>query len=126
MVDVTGNIFYLNPGDGQANFTINSPVYPGGGGISLTNSVSASSLAVSTASNMVFVAGWGNVGDEVCAYDATNATNKWCQAFTGNQQAQRTTSVPLRGERLAGVGVCNRPAAVLKWFRTRPTFTPSS
>ena len=38
MVDVTGNIFYLNPGDGQANFTINSPVYPGGGGISLTNS----------------------------------------------------------------------------------------
>lgn len=88
VVDVNGDIFYLDPYGAGAIHTINSPVTPGGGGISPSNLVSASSLAVSTASNMVFVAGWGNVGDEVCAYDATSAAKKWCQAFSGNPTAQ--------------------------------------
>jgi len=86
VVDVNGNIFYLDPSGAGAVQTIYSPVIPGGGGP--FPQVSASSLAVSTASNMVFVAGLGNIGDEVCAYDATNAANKWCQPFSSNQQAQ--------------------------------------
>jgi len=83
LADVDGDIFYLNPGDGHAAFTISSPIAPGD-----QDPVSASSLAVSTASNTVFIAGYGSPGDGVCAYDAGNAANKWCQQFTGYPTAQ--------------------------------------
>ena len=114
VVDTGGNIFYLNPGNGQAAFTINSPINPGGNNVV---PVSASSLAVSTASNMVFLAGtdaYGNTnGDEVCAYNATTAASAWtaCQTFSGNLTAQNNLigSSPVVSDSLGLVFVTDQP-----------------
>lgn len=106
----TETFFYLDPdNNGQPAYTINSPILPGGGN-SGSVAVSASSLSVSTASNSVFVAGWGDVGDEVCAYDAGNAAQNWCQKFSGNLTAQNSyiTSSPVVSDPLGLVFVTDQ------------------
>ena len=88
VVDVLGDIYYLDPVLGTATYSITTQqVYPGGvnyQGASKPYVPSASSLSVSTSSNTLFVAGSASTGNGVCAYDATNSTNKWCNLGFGS------------------------------------------
>ncbi len=84
IVDPAGHVFYLDPADGTAKNIVQTGIEPGGGA-GVPGAISASSLSVSVAHNLVFVAGESNsdpYGDEVCALNATTAGGGWCQTFT--------------------------------------------
>ena len=103
VVDALGDIFYLND-SGSAAFTIFSPVFPGGVNPTYPGGYtpSASSLAASTASNKLFVAGGdGSGAGAVCAYDAKDSTFLWCNKTPINV----VTSSPVVSDSLGGLYV---------------------
>jgi hypothetical protein len=102
VVDVLGEIYYLDPGSGQpTSFSpVFSGVFPGGvlwNGPGFPYAPSASSLSVSTCANgpyspctMLFVAGSNEgAGDIVCAYNSLNGNSYWCKLLPGGGSPPR-------------------------------------